>query len=286
MECSVSQSRLEQLAYRMLGSVADAEDVVQEARVRLLKQDLPPENEDAWLFRVVTNLSLDKLRAAKRQREAYPGPWLPEPLPTNEPESMAELAESLSLGLVLMLERLSPAERAVFVLREGFDLAFSDIAELLDTPAASCRQRFRRAKAHLAGEGRINAPEAPVVEQKAMLERLMLAVAKQDLDGLVQLFTEDCVAYTDGGGIVSAAIRPVTEPARIAQVTLHLAARLEESGGIDYQWLSLNGGIGLLIVQNGKVHSTLQLDLEDGLIKRIYIVRNPVKLAHLAADLK
>lgn len=120
MECLVSQSRLEQLAYRMLGSVADAQDVVQDARLRLLKQAVPPENEEAWLFRVVTNLSLDKLRAQKRHREAYPGPWLPEPLPTSEPDSMAELAESLSFGLVLMLERLSPAERAVFVLREGW----------------------------------------------------------------------------------------------------------------------------------------------------------------------
>ena len=143
----MSLSRLEQLAYRMLGSVADAEDAVQEARLRLLKQDPAPQNEEAWLFRVVTNISLDKLRALKRQREGYPGPWVPEPLPTDEPEGMAELAENLSLGLVMMLERLSPTERVVFVLREGFDLAFDDIGGIVDASPASCRQRFRRAGA-------------------------------------------------------------------------------------------------------------------------------------------
>ena len=139
----MSASRLEHLAYRMLGSVADAEDVVQEARLKLLGLEKQPDNEDAWLFRVVTNLSLDKLRERKRRQERYPGPWLPDPLPTeqtghgDEPEVLAELAENLSLGLVLMLERLSPAERAVFVLREGFDLGFilnQKINDRLESP--------------------------------------------------------------------------------------------------------------------------------------------------------
>ena len=146
---SRSGSRLERLAYRMLGSVADAEDVVQEAQLRLLRQEEKPENEDAWLFRVVSNLSLDRLREQKRRREDYPGPWLPEPLPTGDPDNVAELAEDLSMGFVLMLERLSPAERAVFVLREGFDLSFADIGAALDASAASCRQRYKRAKDHL-----------------------------------------------------------------------------------------------------------------------------------------
>ncbi|MGD8832546.1 MAG: sigma factor, partial [Pseudomonadales bacterium] len=131
----MSRSRLEALAYRMLGSVADAEDVLQEARLRRLKLDSPPDNEEAWMVRVVTNLAVDRLREQKRRREAYAGPWLPEPLPTGAPEQVAELAEQLGIGLMLMLERLSPAERAVFVLRDGFDLGFADIGAMLDASA-------------------------------------------------------------------------------------------------------------------------------------------------------
>lgn len=277
----MSASRLEGLAYRMLGSVADAEDVVQEARLRLLKQAEMPDNEEAWLFRVVTNLSLDRLREQKRRREDYPGPWLPEPLPTGEPDHIAELAEDLSMGLVLMLERLSPVERAVFVLREGFELSFADIGAALDASAASCRQRYRRAKDHL------NAlvPRTPedVDAQQDMLERLLAAVAERDLDGLVSLFSEDCVAYADGGGVVSAAIVPITDPQRIAQVTMHIARKLMGEGAVELNWQALNGGRGLLVTLDGALVSTVQLEVINRRIARLYIVRNPEKLAHLSA---
>lgn len=280
----MSASRLEGLAYRLLGSVADAEDVVQEARLRLLKQAEAPANEDAWLFRVVTNLSLDRLREQKRRREDYPGPWLPEPLPTGEPDHVAELAEDLSMGLVLMLERLNPLERAVFVLREGFDLSFADIGAALDASAASCRQRYRRAKDHLQAPSPrgVNDVEA----QQDMLERLLAAVADRDLEGLVSLFSEDCVAYADGGGVVTAAIIPVTDPRRIAQVTLHIGQKLLAEGEVEFRWQSLNGGPGLLITLDGALVSTLQVEVENGRIEGLYIVRNPEKLAHLAALLK
>lgn len=277
----MSASRLEGLAYRMLGSVADAEDVVQEARLRLLKQAEMPDNEEAWLFRVVTNLSLDRLREQKRRREDYPGPWLPEPLPTGEPDHIAELAEDLSMGLVLMLERLSPVERAVFVLREGFELSFADIGAALDASAASCRQRYRRAKDHLNAP----VPSAPedVDAQQDMLERLLAAVAERDLDGLVSLFSEDCVAYADGGGVVSAAIVPITDPQRIAQVTMHIARKLMGEGAVEFNWQALNGGRGLLVTLDGALVSTVQLEVIDRRIARLYIVRNPEKLAHLSA---
>ena len=277
-------SRLEGLAYRMLGSVADAEDVVQEARLRLLKQEAAPRNEEAWLFRVVTNLSLDRLREQKRRREDYPGPWLPEPLPTEGPADVAELAEDLSMGLVLMLERLSPLERAVFVLREGFDLSFDDIGTALDASAASCRQRYRRAKNHL--QAPVPRRQEDPEEQRAMLERLLAAVAERDLDGLVALFAEDCVAYTDGGGVVSAAIIPVTEPRRIGQVIMHIGQKLLATGALEMSWQELNGGPGLLMVEDGALTSTLQLEVANGRIERLYIVRNPEKLAHLSALLK
>ena len=283
----MSLSRLESLAYRMLGSVADAEDVVQEARLRLLKQVEPPDNEEAWLFRVVTNVALDRLREQKRHRDSYPGPWLPEPLPTDEPADIAELAENLSMGLVLMLERLSPAERAVFVLREGFDLGFEDISRLVDATSASCRQRYRRAKSHIAGQERFDRSRTEGSNaQRHVLEQLLLAVAERDFESLVSLFAEDCVAYADGGGVVSAAIRPITDPDRIARVTLHLVEKLDSQGDIDYRWVSLNGGTGVLVTLAGELHSTLQVDVADGRIRTLYIVRNPEKLAHLAAELK
>ncbi|MGD8418412.1 MAG: sigma-70 family RNA polymerase sigma factor [Pseudomonadales bacterium] len=279
----MSRSRLEALAYRMLGSVADAEDVLQEARLRRLKLDSPPDNEEAWMVRVVTNLAVDRLREQKRRREAYAGPWLPEPLPTGAPEQVAELAEQLGIGLMLMLERLSPAERAVFVLRDGFDLGFADIGAMLDASAAACRQRYRRARAHLAAE--VHEPRVSDTpgEQRALLEALLAAVAERDIEALVGLFAEDCIAYTDGGGVVSAAIVPVTEPARIAQVTLHIAARLEREGRLEFRFTELNGGPGLLVRQDDVLIATLQLEVAAGLIRRLYVVRNPQKLAHLVS---
>ncbi len=274
----MSALRLERLAYRLLGSVADAEDVVQEARARLLAQREAPLNESAWLVRVVTNLALDRLRA--RQRQAYPGPWVPEPLDTSaEPDAVSELAEELSLGLMMMLERLSPAERAVFVLREGFDYSFAEISELLDVSAAACRQRFRRAKAGLAAEPEL---ETPLPEQQALIERLVRAIAEQDHDAVVALFDEDAVVYADGGGVVSAAIRPVTDRERIARVLLHLAAKTSREGELSLELAQLNGGVGLLIRQDGQLHSTLQLDGREGRIRHLYFVRNPAKLERLA----
>jgi RNA polymerase sigma-70 factor (ECF subfamily) len=281
----VSTSRLEALAYRMLGSVADAEDVLQEAQLRRLRLAAPPENEEAWLTRVVTNLALDRLREQKRRREAYTGPWLPEPFPTGQeaiagPEGVAELAEQLGMGLMLMLERLSPVERAVFVLREGFDLGFDDIGVMLDSTAASCRQRYRRAKAHLAGEADRGYAGPPDM-QRQLLESMLTAVAERDLPGLVALFAEDCVAYADGGGVVSAAIIPVTDPKRIAQVTLHVVERLATQGEMDIHWTSLNGNPGLVIAQGQRLVATVQLEVDAGLIHRVYIVRNPEKLGHI-----
>ncbi|TDJ31777.1 MAG: hypothetical protein E2O59_00185 [Gammaproteobacteria bacterium] len=201
---SLEYLTLENLAYRMLGSVADAQDVVQEASLKVFKLDKQPRNLQAYLFRVVTNLALDRLRHEKAMRAHYHGPWLPEPLPTDQ---------------------------------------------------------------------------IPLAEQKKLLDKLILAVAEEDLHALVSLFSDDAVAYTDGGGIVSAAIRPITGPQRIAQVMLHLARRAEIEGAISYREVALNGGVGLLIHQNGELHSCVQLDGEEGYITRLYVMRNPEKLA-------
>ena len=263
----------------MLGSVADAEDVLQDAELKLLQLQEPPDNREAFMFRVVTNLSLDRLRMLKRQRENYPGPWLPEPLATPDPEEHVELAEQLSLGFVLMLERLTPGQRIVFVLRKGFDYSFAEIAGVLEISEVTCRQRYRRAKLQLEGAQRF---DTPLVEQRALLEQLVAAVQTGEAQNVVKLLSDEAVALTDGGGVVSAAIVPVTDPQRIAQVTMFLAQKAAQAGELTLEYHNLNMGVGLLVYQAGAVHSCVLLEGAAGRIDRIYVVRNPHKLARLA----
>lgn len=230
---------------------------------------------------MVTNLTLDRLRQQQRQRRAYPGPWLPDPLPTTQAadaEALAELADELSLGFVLMLERLPPAERVVFVVREGFDYSFGEIGELIGVSGAACRQRYRRARANLRGEKRLATPPA---EQRDLLDKLLLAVAEEDLGALVRMFSEDAVLISDGGGIVRAAIRPVTGAQRIARVIVHLARNARAEAEIAYEVIELNGGVGILLSQDGALHSCVQLEGADGVVTRLYIFRNPRELEHL-----
>ena len=270
--------RLKSLAYRMLGSVADAEDVVQEAQLRLHQCVPKPDNREAYLYRVVSNLCVDKLRAERVRRKHYFGPWLPEPL-VDDDAQLTETAEQLSLGFLLMLERLSPKERVVYVLREGFDFSFVEIAQLLDTSAANARQHAHRARRRLA--------DVPVVlkqqpaEQKSLLEAMMLCVAQGDIEGLVNLMSDDVVAYADGGGVVSAAIAPVFGAARIAQVTMHLAEKSAQQGELGFDFRVMNGGWGLVITIDAVVHSCFQVGVSNGRIDVIYIIRNPHKLQQL-----
>lgn len=251
---------------------------MQDARLRLLDQPSRPDNEEAWLFRVVTNLALDRLRA--RRRQEYIGPWVPEPVTTDaDPDDVAELAQDLSLGFVMMLERLSPAERVVFVLREGFDFSFGEIGAVLDASEAACRQRFRRARSALAGETRY---VTPAKEQQRLLTDLLGAIAERDHDAVIGLLADDAVVYADGGGVVSAAIAPVTGVERIARVMLHLAAKAEREAAIEVHYVALNQGVGALVLQGGRLHSCLQLEGNDGQIKRLFVMRNPRKLERLA----
>ena len=275
----VSSPRLKRLAYGMLGSVADAEDVLQDAELKLLGLEQPPDNREAFLFRVVTNLSLDKLRKLTRQRKSYFGPWLPEPIATPDPAEPLELAEQLSLGFVLMLERLNPGERVVFVLREGFDFSFAEIADLLEVNEAACRQRFKRARSHLHGEQRFT---TSATEQRELLENLLAAVQSGEAKNIIDLLSDGAVVLTDGGGVVSAAVAPVTDPQRIAQVTLFLAQKAEDDGELTFKYSHLNMGIGLVVYQAGALHSCVMVDGHDGRIDRIYVMRNPHKLERLA----
>lgn len=264
----------------MLGSVADAEDIVQEAYLRLHTADPKPDSADAFLYRVVSNLSIDRLRRLKTEREAYVGPWLPEPLIEDDTLG-AEQAEELGIGLMLLLEALTPAERIVYVLSEGFDFSFAQIATLLEISPASARQRGHRARKKVAAQG----PRAKPIpaEQRALLEALTATVASKDVNGLLALLAEDAVAYTDGGGVVSAAIAPVVGRDRIAQITMHLVDKAQSEGPLAFRFVANNGGISLVMEQAGAVHSCLTLDIAGGVAQRLYVIRNPHKLSGLTS---
>ena len=276
----IDRRGLVRLAYRLLGTVEDAEDVVQDAHVKLLAATPPPDHAGAWLFRTVTNLAIDRLRHLKVVRRTYPGPWLPEPLATEaaEAEDVALRADDLSIGLLLLLERLSVGERVAFVLRESFDLDFATMARLLGVGTDACRQRYHRARKKLDADRQVPMPSAT---QKRLLERLRDAVIAGDREAVVNLLSDDALLLTDGGGKVSAAIRPVAEPARIARVLVHLAGR-QPLQRLSFEWRPLNGGVGLLIREDGVPYSVLQIGADQSeRLTRLYVVRNPDKLGRL-----
>jgi len=265
------------LAYRMLGSRADAEDVVQDAYLRVRSHTGTIEDTGRYVFRIVANLCVDRLRAERVRRREYVGPWLPEPVVSAEdPGAHAELADSLSMGLMFLLERLSPAERIVFVLREAFDLGFAEIAGLLGVTEDACRQRFSRARRHLKGES--GEPIRPS-EHRDLLTRLMSAVAEQRVDAVVSLLSEDALLISDGGGVVSAAIRPVSGRERIATVIIHIGTRARAEGPLDTCFVNINGDWGLVLSRSGVIETAITLETRDQLVRRIFFVRNPEKLA-------
>ncbi|MCW2777359.1 MAG: polymerase subunit sigma-24 [Frankiales bacterium] len=264
------------LAYRLLGSRAEAEDVLQEAWLRR-SAATGVLDEAAWLRTVVTRLCLDELRSARRRREAYVGPWLPEPVQTADgalgPLETAELRDSLALGCLVLLERLTPAERAAFVLREAFALPWEEVATCLDRTAASCRQLHVRARGKLA-----DAPApTPVAARRTLLDRFLLLVATADLAGLTALLTDDAVLVSDGGGVVSAARRPVVGADRVARFLLGIAAK----GTDDVEVAEVNGGPALLLVQGGAVTHVVELVPDGDRVRGLSLVAAPAKLAGL-----
>ncbi len=278
--------RLEALAYGMLGSVHDAQDVVQEAKLKLHERRHEPASENAYLYRVVSNLCIDRLRREQTRRKHYAGPWLPEPVAADRFKDV-ELAQELSMGLLLLLENLSPAERVVFVLREAFDFSFDEIARTLDISVVNARQRASRARRRLKN---VPVPVAlPEAQEKRLLEKLAMHVMQGDMEALVAMLSDDFVAYTDGGGVVSAAIRPVHGPERFATVLLHLYRKaLDEAPAHAAPVLSLepcHGAWAAVIRQGDAVHSCTQIAasaLAPGRIQHVYVMRNPDKLGSLS----
>jgi RNA polymerase sigma-70 factor, ECF subfamily len=273
------RSRLLGLAYRMLGSRSDAEDVVQDAYLRFAgAQDV--QNPEAFLVTVVTRLCLDGLKSAKTQREIYVGPWLPEPVFDAEglsPDAATELADDLSFALLLALDRLSPLERAAFLLHDVFDVQFSEVARMIDRTEAACRQLATRARR--AVRDARPAPSATPDNHARLLNAFSEAVASGDVSRLAGLLREDAIALTDGGGRKSAALNPIRGADKIARFFIALAGK-NSSRDIRIEPMTINGAVGALLYMDGEVDHSLSLAIDGDRIAAIYIVRNPDKLRH------
>ncbi|HVL83029.1 MAG TPA: RNA polymerase sigma-70 factor [Pseudonocardia sp.] len=271
------RSLLFTVAYEMLGSAADAEDVLQETWLRWADVDHAQVRDPrAYLIRVVTRQALNRLRTVSRRREDYVGEWLPEPLLTSpDVAEDVELAESVSIAMLTVLETLGPTERAVFVLREVFDMPYGEIAEAIGRSAATVRQIARRAREHVAAR-RPRVRVSPS-EQQAVLERFLVALRTGQLDELMEIMAPDVVLVADGGGLAAAVRVPIHGAERIAKL---LAAGQRLLGAFETTTLWLNGAPAGRIEAGGEL-TVVTFDVENGRITRIYAMRNPEKLARL-----
>ena len=273
------RGRLLGLAYRMLGSRSDAEDIVQDAYLRFAgAQDV--HNAEAFLVTVVTRLCLDRLKSARAQREVYVGPWLPEPVFDAEglsADAATELADDLSFALLLALDRLSPLERAAFLLHDVFDTPFSEIAAMLDRTEAACRQLATRARRAVRDER--PAPAATPDNHARLLQAFGEAVTSGNVARLAELLREDAVAITDGGGRKTAARNPIQGADKIARFFIGLAAK-NAGHEIRVEPTMINGAIGALLYLDGELDHTMSMAISGEKIAAIYIVRNPDKLRH------
>lgn len=272
------------VAYELLGSAADAEDVLQESWLRWVKVDLDQvKDQRAYLVRITTRQALNRLRKAKQLRETYVGEWLPEPLLTTpDVAEEAELAESVSMALMLVLETLTPTERAVFVLREVFGLDYDEIATAVDKAPAAVRQVAHRARQHV--DARRPRELVSPRETRAALESFQHAVETGELQALLDVLAPDAVLIADGGGIRQAAMRPVIGAHKIARFLLGAIDKVERLGQrLTVGSASVNGNPALLLRLDAEWDGSLAIRVEDGRIAGLYYVRNPEKLSHLDA---
>jgi RNA polymerase sigma-70 factor, ECF subfamily len=284
--------RLLGLAYRMLGSIADAEDAVQETYLRWHTADrakvLDPR---AFLMTTTTRICLDMLTSARARREQYVGPWLPEPVTNTAalaPDSRTELAEDLSIALLLTLDRLSPLERAAFLLHEVFDFSFSEVAATLDRSEAACRKLAARARAHVRAvrpRGTTAAPErAGEIDPKhaQLMSAFVTATRSGDLDGLKQLLASDVRVVTDGGGKAAAALNVLDGADRVARFFVGVARKASRED-FTLRFVAINGLPGVIVEGPDGPVQTAAFEIAGDVIQALYVVRNPDKLRHLGA---
>jgi RNA polymerase sigma-70 factor (TIGR02957 family) len=282
------------VAYQMLGSVADAEDAVQDAWLRWSAADRSEVTDPrAYLVQVTTRLALDRLRSAQRRRESYVGPWLPEPLltappvasgpPAPSPDEAAELGEQVSLALLVVLETLSPVERAVFVLREVFGVSAAEVGDILGRSEPAVRQLAHRAREHV--EARRPRFDTDRREQREVTERFLAAAAGGDVDSLLAVLAPDVVLITDGGGRAKAARRPITGADKVARFLVGIAQQGADIAGLRMEVAEVNGWPAIVGWVGAEPFGSISLTLSGERIQQVLVVVNPDKLAGLSADL-
>lgn len=273
--------RLVGIGYRMLGTLADAEDIVQEAFLRWHGTDRTAvDRPEAWLTTVTTRLALDRLRSAQRRREEYVGPWLAEPLVHDPgPEEAAELADSLTLGFLTLLDRLGPVERAVFLLADVFSVPFGDIATTVGKSPAACRQIASRARTRLRADG---VGRSRPGGDRRVVEELLVAVALGDIDGVLERLAPDAVCVSDGGATRRAARRPVVGAGRVARFLITTTKKVYERASVELA--TINGCPGIIVSVDGEVDVVASFELDDERrVAAVWMMRNPEKLTHVAA---
>jgi len=279
------------VAYRMLGSATDAEDILQDAWLRFAgARPADLRSAKAYLTTIVTRLCLDRLKSARATREEYVGPWLPEPVVTGEqpgPERSLAQAESVTLAFMVLLETLSPEERAVFLLREVFDYEYDEIAGMLETSAANCRQLFHRAKGRIAE--RKPRFRAAIGEKRPLVERFVRAFSEGSEAGLTSVLAEDIGFWSDGGGKVLAARRPIFGRAQVVNLLMGFRRTAPAIGvaleSITFDIVEVNGEPAVLLRVDGRLDGVYVMAVEDGAISAIRVVRNPDKLTYIEHQL-
>jgi RNA polymerase sigma factor (sigma-70 family) len=268
------------IAYRMVGSFSEAEDLVQEAYLRLHEAG-DVESPKAWLSTVVTRLAIDHMRSARVRREQYPGQWLPEPVLADPAPDAVARAEDLSLAVLVLLESLTPVERAVFVLREAFDYPYEEIAEIVEKSPANVRQLAVRARRHV--DERRPRFEPSREQREELVRRFVAALNEGETQPLVDMLASDAAFYGDGGG-KAPAVGPLLGPDRIAPVLAGFG-RVGQRRGVTVRQVEINGQPGLVGIESGAVVAAWSIVVSDGLIQTIHGVTNPDKLAHISSTI-
>lgn len=280
------------VAYRLVGSVSDAEDIVQEAWLRWRRVGADEIREPkAWLTTVVTRLGIDHLRSAQARRETYVGPWLPEPMVTDagpplfqdeappSPEDKMVLAQDVSMALLVVLEQLAPEERAAFLLHDAFDYGYGELSEMLGKSESACRQMVSRARKRVRGDRPRFDADAATHERLA--KAFETALQNEDPQALIDILAEDVVTYTDGGGKAIAALNPIYGADNVARFFIGIHGKAPPNLALDIT--TVNGLPGFVATLPGEIYLTMSFAVEDGRIKEIYAMRNPEKMRHLSA---
>ena len=274
------------VAYRMLGSVADTEDILQESYLRW-HQSNKIKNTKAFLITVVTRLCIDQLKSARHQREEYIGSWLPEPLVERlgcqkSSDELLYLSETLSLAFMTLLEKLNPIERAVYILKQAFEFEYNEISKIVDKTESHCRQLDHRARKHItANKVRY---ETDQQAHQDLFSKFMKAIGSGETEELVKILAKESILYSDGGGKVKAALRPIFGAEKIARFFIGIGKKF--SGRISAQPANLNGAFGIITFEKNEIQGTISFAVKQGKVQNIFYVSNPDKLKHISSALK